>query len=104
MNVAEPITQNLDHDVAIVTNHHWRNLTYGHELAPKWRPEFDYLSDEDYATHDFLVYRGDVYDVCEFTVSSIPGWDGFRSDSYFSGIAIKYDQDYEQVRVALVMW
>ena len=90
-------------DVKYITNHHWRNLTYGYELTQAERANFDYIEDEEFDMHNFLRYRGRVYDVDEFMRTDDPAWDGFLGDSFFSGIAIKLSEDGEHAQVALVL-
>lgn len=80
----------------IITNNQPRLLLYGYELTDKERQDFDYLEDID--SHSFLKYKGAIYDVSEFMIVDndyLKGWDGYSSDSYFSGILIKYiDSDH----------
>ena len=91
----------------IITNHVPRDLIYGYELSDAEKEDFDYLDDID--SHDFFRYRGVVYDPSEFMVWDNPEspmrdyWDGFRCDSYFSGVVIKYVDNYERVIVGLVL-
>lgn len=87
----------------IVTNNQWRNLTYGYELTAKERADFDYIDADDFDSHDFLRYKGQTYDVSEFELSNVKGWDGMHADSFFSGIVIKLSDDGEQVKVGLYL-
>jgi hypothetical protein len=92
----------------ITTNNVPRDVIEAYELTQKERKEFDYLNwdklekGEDSAS--FFRYKGNVYDLndCErvFNMnSSFPGWDGFYSETYFSGVIFKYTDDWEQVIV-----
>ena len=83
----------------IITNHQYRNMLYGYQLTDKQRAEFDYIEDIDF--HYFFEYKGDIYDPDEFMRCSddLSDWDGVQSDSYFSGIVIKYSNDMEQVKI-----
>lgn len=85
-------------------NHQWRNLTYGYELSPAERAEFDYIAADDFDSHDFLRYLGRVYDVSEFVSAPADmvadGWHGYSADSYFSGVAIKLSRDLDSAQVA----
>ena len=74
----------------IKTNNQPRNLIYSYELTEKEMQEFDYLTDEEIAERDFVRYKGIVYDLEEFIVSSPEEWDGFHPESFFSGILVKY--------------
>jgi len=96
----------------IITNNQYRNLIYGYELTDKERAEFDYLDDID--SHEFFRYRGQAYDPSDFMatphneparqeLNELSNWDGYSSDSYFSGIVIKYSNDFEQVKVGLYL-
>ena len=97
--------------LTIKTNHQFRNLIYGYELTDKERAEFDYIDDID--SHNFFRYRGIVYDPDEFMripdcanqrldpdLEPMLAWDGYQSDSYFSGVLVKYSDDFEQIKVA----
>lgn len=91
----------------IKTNHVPRDLIYGYELSEKERKEFDYLKDEEsderLDTHQFFRYKGEVYDPSDFMratdIADLKGWDGYASDSYFSGTVIKYVDAFERVIV-----
>ena len=88
----------------IRTNHQYRNLTYGYELTEKQRADFDYIDEEEIMSHDFLKYRGIVYDVGSFERSNVAGWDGQFCDSFFSAILIKFDpKDSDRVICALYL-
>jgi len=93
-------------EIKIITNHHWRNFLYGYELALKWRHEFNYLTDEEYAANNFFAYHGYIYDTSEFMStcgmpddSPLKQWDGYRSESFFSGILVRYSENCEQYQV-----
>jgi hypothetical protein len=89
-----------------------RDTLYWYELTAREQKEFDYLdTDDKQAEATFFRYKGIVYDLGEFMRigRSIaphcqrPGWetfDGYASDSYFSGILVRYVQDCERVVVA----
>lgn len=90
--------------LTVKTNNVPRNLIYGYELSEKERKEFDYIAQDDIGTHEFFRYKGEVYDPSDFMRASdmtgLGGWDGYASDSYFSGIVIKYaDEHFETVVV-----
>lgn len=75
----------------IITNNQPRQLIYGYELTEKQKQDFDYLDDID--NNNFIKYKGFIYDVSEFistyNMDSLKDWDGYSSDSYFSGVLIK---------------
>lgn len=87
------------------------------ELSEKEREDFDYLdwpalmAGSDSAS--FFRYRGELYDLGEFQhittrdnetlQDAFKGWDGYKADSFFSGMLVKYvvevTNDYEGVIV-----
>lgn len=94
--------------LTIQTDNKYRNTLYGYELTAKERAEFDYLTDDEVSEHSFFRYKGKCYDLGEFMRCELNGacpeewskWDGYYSDSYFSGILVKYSRDYEQIKIA----
>ena len=77
----------------IVTNHHFRPIMSGSQLPPSILAEFDYLSQDEFLEHSFVEYRGNWYDLSEFTQiaadSPFANWDGVAVDFWFSGVLIK---------------
>lgn len=91
----------------IYCNNTPRDIVYWWELTPKEQKEFTYLDDDDRRMDaSFFRYRGNVYDLGEFmrvekyAPDVFRGYDGYASDSYFSGILVKYAEDNERVIVA----
>jgi hypothetical protein len=92
----------------VITNNVPRDLLMWSEIPESARADFDYIKDDDDRWgYRFFCYRGQWYDAFDFMRNNMPTldrkWDGFNSDSFFSGIAIRYVQDYERVVVALVL-
>lgn len=81
----------------IRTNNVPRLLKYGYEMPKKFKADFDYIAEEDFDYHSFFVYKGQWYDLGEFMLvennEDLKGWNGYRSDSYFSGILVKLVDD-----------
>lgn len=91
-------------DLKIITNNKMRVIVRWHDLTPKEQAEFDYLDTEDRQdSTEFFRYRGNVYDIGEFmSCKSWPDvgkWEGYHSESAFSGILIRIVDDYERVIV-----
>ncbi len=94
--------------ITIQTNHHWRNVLHGYELSEHEAADFDYIGPEDFPTHDFIRYKSVVYDLSEFMAwqssdyqpTPFPDWQGYHSDSHFSGVLVSYSDDFEQVKMA----
>src|ERR1019366_6189701 len=87
--------------LTIKTNNVPRNLIYGYELSAAERKEFDYIPAYEIDSHDFFRYRGNIYDPSEFmripSGMFAPKWHAYASDTFFSGILIKYVNEFEQV-------
>jgi len=94
--------------IAIHTNNVPRPVLYGYELTVAERAELDYLSDEEISERNFARYRGNIHDIGDFVTTSpgpwnfglpseFEGWDGYQSDSFFSGILVRYVDDNEAV-------
>ena len=84
--------------ITIKTNNVPRLLKYGYEMPDKFKSDFDYIGEDDFDFQAFFVYKGQWYDLGEFMRipdnSNFTGWDGYTSDTYFSGILIKFvDED-----------
>lgn len=99
-------------DVKVTTNNVPRDVLYWYELTPAERGGFEYYTDTDTRRAEFQAfrYRGEVYDLGDFmstsdrTLSSrtpdvFDGWDGYQPDSFFSGIVVRYVENYEAVIV-----
>lgn len=109
-------------EITILTNNVPRELLQAWQLSKTELAEFDYLIDSPKNATDeelqelwfnsgaeFFRYRGQLYDMSQFSrilasaakscnpracaEPSFQGWDGYASDSYFSGILVKYARD-----------
>uniref|UniRef100_A0A6M3IYD1 Uncharacterized protein n=1 Tax=viral metagenome TaxID=1070528 RepID=A0A6M3IYD1_9ZZZZ len=81
--------------LTIITNGHPRDIIGGWELTEEEREEVDYYeTKEELEDASFFRYKGNTYDIGEFSRISKgtfpPFWDGYISDSFFSGILIRY--------------
>ena len=95
----------------IKTNNITRHLVYGYELSEKESSEFDYLTPDELNDREFVRYKGRVYDMGEFTRIDKPvaqhpqrdgweNWHGYISDSFFSGVLVRFLDDGESVVMA----
>lgn len=91
-------------NLTIITNNVPRDVIYANELTRAEREDFDYI-DWNAVEHggefaSFFRYKGEVYDLGEFEVWDNPasptrtGWDGMRSDTFFSGILVRYADEH----------
>lgn len=95
----------------VITNHVPRDVIEGWELSAGEREEFSYIDwpkvDTGDASAHFVRYRGELVDLGEFERWDNPasptreGWHGFRPDSFFSGLVVRYLDDFERVVVGL---
>jgi hypothetical protein len=83
----------------IITNANARDLLFWYDLTDKEQAELDNEETDEL----FFRYRGNVYRLNDFTrVEGNPdlrGWDGYMTDTYFSGVLVKYVDHYERVIV-----
>jgi hypothetical protein len=98
----------MPNKLTIKTNNIPRPTLSGYELTDTEQSDFDYIDDLDNACGRFARYKGLVYDLHEFMttnellcgheMSPIKSWQGYSSDSYFSGVLINYvGEDCEEV-------
>jgi hypothetical protein len=63
--------------------------------------QFSHLS-EDESFDGFFCYRGNWYHTSDFmsvtAIEALKGWQGYTNDSYFSGVVVKFSDDFEQVK------
>lgn len=105
-------------EMRVITNNVPRDLIDAYELGEAERQEFDYLDweaiDRGEDSAQFFRYKGDLHDLGEFTANwgmtrgsglpdSLSKWDGYRSDSFFSALVVRYVEDCERVIVGLVL-
>jgi hypothetical protein len=100
----------------IVTNNVPRDIVTGYEMDPKiLKKEFDIdiegMNDDqigDLCSMEFVKFRGVWYDLQDF-ITTRPGpwnhglpeefreWDGYSSDSFFSGVLLKYAKEDDRI-------
>lgn len=98
-------------ETIIITNNVPRPIIEAEQLSMSARAEFYYLDWEAIKdgsdSASFFRYKGQLYDLGDFqrfenrdsASSSFPGWLGFQSDSFYSGILVRYTDDMESVIV-----
>lgn len=98
--------------IEVTSNYQARELLCFYDLPKKWQKEFDYIKEEEEKFDArFFHYRGWFYDTHEFMrleTDMMPApyrmpnyWHGYQSDSFWSGIVLRYCNDYESVIVGL---
>lgn len=105
----------------IITNNQPRNVLYWYELTDAERGELDYIEEQEkQESFQGFRYKGCVYDLGEFVAilsrdqqakaqnsfahtcendDPLLNWQGISSESYFSGVVVKYINNYESVIV-----
>lgn len=89
----------------IITNSHPRDLFCFWDLPEAAQSDFDYIEGEDRYSPRLFRYGGAWYDTGGFfRLPDHPDWrdlpwNGYQSDSYFSGTLVRYVDDYERVIV-----
>jgi hypothetical protein len=89
----------------IRANHHWRDFVYRQDVpADVLADRFDWTSEEEHYD-GFFNYKGWWYHLDEFMAHDIKHdgsrhrWDGYHSDSFFSGVVIRLSKDGERFQV-----
>ena len=84
----------------IICNNKPRHVLTWYDLTDFEQSNFDYLdSDDAQANASFVRYRGWVYDLGEFmrTPDDLKPFDGYASDSFFSGVLCRFVDDGDSV-------
>lgn len=87
----------------IKTNFHNYPILYWDDLSKKEQQKFNYLDDPMENGYMFFRYKKQVYSLESFLACTHEGfknWDGYHSDTYFSGILVKYNDDEISLKVA----
>ena len=87
----------------IITNRIPRPLACLADLPEKARKDFGYLAEDEACEPRLVQYKGVWYDVwdsipvmleSDATRHAFAGWDGYISDSFFSGVLFRFaDED-----------
>ena len=94
----------------VITNHHWRPFKYYQDFSEKEQNEiddsYDWMSQEERETADWIEYRNRVYCTQDFMADRndrFPGWHGYLTDSFFSGLLIKLSDCGDAYKIALML-
>lgn len=98
--------------VTVRTNNVPRDVVEAYELTSEERDRFDYVDwkavDAGEASPTFFRYKGDLHDLGEFSRwattphEALRTWDGYRSDTFYSAVVVRYVDDFERVVVGVV--
>lgn len=98
--------------IRVITSNVPRPVVDGWQLTPAERAEFDYVDwaavEAGNESASFVRYRGQLLDLGDGFEMRIPAgtpgkWDGFCSDSFFSGVVIRYSEGFEYVVVGTLI-
>lgn len=96
-------------ELTVKTNNQPRDVLRWYDLTAKERAEFDYIDTEQKQDEaEFMRYLGSCHDLHDMErglgMSEMPaqfkGWDNYKSDSFFSGILIRWVDEGERVIAA----
>jgi len=101
-------------ELKIITNNHYRPVLYSYELTKKEYGYYvpDLFEAERMDEMTFFRYKGEVYLLNDFMIiestmllhyPEMKNWQSYMDDSYFSGIVIKYDEQFKNVIVGLYL-
>ena len=91
--------------ITILTNNHRRPVVDAWDLTPAERADFDYVDwdaiERGEDSRSFVRAYGQVIDLNDMDgapawggmPASLAGWDNYQSDSFFSGIVVRYVHD-----------
>jgi hypothetical protein len=94
--------------LTITTNNVPRPIIDAWELTVDERAEFDYVDwagvEDGSESASFVRFKGQLYDLAEFERWDNPAsptrdtrWDGMRSETFFSGVLVRYTEDQDHV-------
>jgi len=86
-------------NIKITTNNRERQFINYQDLTKSEQSDFDYQDKEEQDDMDYFRYRGHAYCVDQFMIiknhpdKDFSSYDGYMSDSMFSGVLIRLDLD-----------
>ena len=97
----------------IKTNHHFRPVLYWHDLTDAEQAENKEAYD-GVQESSFFRYRNGLYDLNDFLRVNealngrgqdhrLYGWDGYKNETFFSSVLVKYGEEGESVKVGLAL-
>lgn len=91
-------------ELKIISNHHKIPILYWFELTDKEKIESDWIesNQDDPDDFKFFRYKGNIYCLSDFmridNNDDLKSWDGYFSDSFFSGVLVKwYIDEFNQL-------
>lgn len=91
----------------IITDNKWKFFKYGYEVPESvLNGQFEHLRENDSDCDSFILYKKRWYHVSDFMRipegfdEPMQKYDGYMSDSFFSGVLIKLSDDSESYQIA----
>ena len=88
-------------------NHHYELFSLAEaDMSDKQRCDFDYIEREESYSLRLFKYRGTWYDtgdmmyVTDMAPTLMQRYNGYQGDSFFSGVLVRYTNNFETVQVA----
>jgi len=99
-----------NNNLEIIKDNKWKYFRYRYEVPRKvLKEQFDHLSEEEYLDN-FFKYKKVWYHISDFMrlENNVPkefkNYDGYSSDSFFSGVLIKLSEDGERYKIATYIY
>ena len=98
----------------IKTNHNFRPILSWHELTESEQSEYAWLHDMAKES-SFFRFKDWAYDLSDFTrvitnnmqrqgtEHELYGWDGYKNETLFSSVLVKYSECGDAVKVGLAL-
>ena len=87
----------------IKTDHKWKQFKYGYDVEKRKDYKYYDWMDENDKGDGWIIYHRRLYHISDFMrIENIPefsGWNGYHSDSFFSGVLIKLSDDGERYKI-----
>ena len=103
----KPLWQEENKNTKIFGNNHKVPIIYGYDLSDKEKKEFDFLEGEELDQSSFFRFKNWTYYLGNFMRLSNNSpfekcpikFDGYASDSFFSGTLVTFCEDNEFIKV-----
>ena len=93
----------LDMSLGITSDYKVRDMVPWHDLPEKAQEFFDYVDPESRWDARFVKYKGEWWDVFEFTRLgsggdfALAGWEGICSTSIGTAIMVKFEEEFGEL-------
>jgi hypothetical protein len=87
----------------ITTNNHWHEFKTVEEVPSNILSDYEHLLEDGEMPFDgWIHYKDRWYHISDFlTTEHFPGWHGYHSDSFFSGVLIALSACGESYKIGM---